>query len=259
MQAPQIKTTLVNSNAVKVEFTNFQFDDSNPINITEKDEANNLVSDLIVNEDKPIINKHEYQIINSQNNQFPIMSVIGQFHGNYILAEGIDGLYIIDQHAAQERYNFEKFQHLLLSEKVEYQTLLIPLIVEVGNFIQTAFDEIAEMMIKVNVTVERFGSDSILCRSIPTWMSDIDVSAFIMDMIDYYQENKDISILSIRKAALASLACHVSLKFNQHLTLAEMKEVIISLQRCENPFNCPHGRPTFIKISESQLKKEFLR
>ena len=139
MQAPQIKTTLVNSNAVKVEFTNFQFDDSNPINITEKDEANNLVSDLIVNEDKPIINKHEYQIINSQNNQFPIMSVIGQFHGNYILAEGIDGLYIIDQHAAQERYNFEKFQHLLLAEKVEYQTLLIPLIVEVGNFIQTAF------------------------------------------------------------------------------------------------------------------------
>ena len=259
MQAPQIKRAMSSSNSVKVEFTNFQFEDNTPVSVSDIKQDNVLVNDLLVHEETPITYQQDFKVINSQNNQFPIMSVIGQFHGNYILAEGIDGLYIIDQHAAQERYNFERFQKLLLVEKIEYQTLLIPMIIEVGNFIQTAFDEIAEMLMKVNVTIERFGSDSILCRTVPTWMSDIDVSAFIMDMIDHYQENKDISILSIRKAALASLACHVSLKFNQHLTITEMKEVLINLQKCDNPFNCPHGRPTFIKISDSQLKKEFLR
>ena len=250
MKAPEIKTNSpINE---KVEFTNLAFDE--PIS------QSRINNDFIVNEkEEPAIYHEEIKVINSKNNKFPIMTVIGQFHGNYILAESIDGLYIIDQHAAQERYNYEKFQKLLQSEKTEYQTLLIPLVIEVGNFIQEAFDDINEMLNKVNVSVERFGNDSILCRIIPYWMSDIDVIAFIKDMIDYYKDEKDISLLSIRKAAIASLACHVSIKFNHHLTLDEMKEVIINLQKCDNPFNCPHGRPTFILLSDNQLKKDFLR
>lgn len=250
MKAPELKTSYpINE---KVEFTNFAFDE--PI-VQPK-----ISNEFITNEKKESVIYHEeIQVINSKNNKFPIMTVIGQFHGNYILAESIDGLYIIDQHAAQERYNYEKFQRLIQNEKTEYQTLLIPLVIEVGNFIQETFDDINEMLNKINVSVERFGNDSVLCRNIPYWMSDIDVIVFIKDMIDYYRDQKDISLLSIRKAAIASLACHASIKFNQHLTLDEMKEVIIDLQKCDNPFNCPHGRPTFILLSDSKLKKEFLR
>ena len=254
MQAPTIKRAINTSNT-KIEFTNLELDSKQEQPSVKKQEE--FINIKTTEESFKIEDK--IKIINSKSKAFPIMNVIGQFHGNYILAEGIDGLYIIDQHAAQERYNFERFQKLLISENVEYQELLIPLIIEVGTSIQSDFNKVNEMMERVNINLELFGNDSVICRRIPTWMNDIDVSAFIRDMIDNYRDQKDISIFDIRKAAIASLACHVSLKFNQHLTMDEMKEVIINLQKCDNPFNCPHGRPTFILITDSQLKKEFLR
>ncbi|MDD2591500.1 MAG: DNA mismatch repair endonuclease MutL [Erysipelotrichaceae bacterium] len=254
MQAPTIKRAINTSNT-KIEFTNLELDSKQEQPSVKKQEE--FINIKTTEESFKIEDK--IKIINSKSKAFPIMNVIGQFHGNYILAEGIDGLYIIDQHAAQERYNFERFQKLLISENVEYQELLIPLIIEVGTSIQSDFNKVNEMMERVNINLELFGNDSVICRRIPTWMNDIDVSAFIRDMIDNYRDQKDISIFAIRKAAIASLACHVSLKFNQHLTMDEMKEVIINLQKCDNPFNCPHGRPTFILITDSQLKKEFLR
>lgn len=254
MQAPTIKRAINTSNT-KIEFTNLELDSKQEQPSVKKQEE--FINIKTTEESFKIEDK--IKIINSKSKAFPIMNVIGQFHGNYILAEGIDGLYIIDQHAAQERYNFERFQKLLISENVEYQELLIPLIIEVGTSIQSDFNKVNEMMERVNINLELFGNDSVICRRIPTWMNDVDVSAFIRDMIDNYRDQKDISIFAIRKAAIASLACHVSLKFNQHLTMDEMKEVIINLQKCDNPFNCPHGRPTFILITDSQLKKEFLR
>ncbi|MDD4642795.1 MAG: DNA mismatch repair endonuclease MutL [Erysipelotrichaceae bacterium] len=254
MQAPTIKRAINTSNT-KIEFTNLELDSKQEQPSVKKQEE--FINIKTTEESFKIEDK--IKIINSKSKAFPIMNVIGQFHGNYILAEGIDGLYIIDQHAAQERYNFERFQKLLISENVEYQELLIPLIIEVGTSIQSDFNKVNEMMERVNINLELFGNDSVICRRIPTWMNDIDVSAFIRDMIDNYRDQKDISIFAIRKAAIASLACHVSLKFSQHLTMDEMKEVIINLQKCDNPFNCPHGRPTFILITDSQLKKEFLR
>lgn len=255
MRAPNIKKIVPQAYNTKIEFTNFNLDDLiKPLN---QQEVTMIAEPESIYEEIPI--EEKIKVINSKSNQFPIMSVIGQLHGNYILAEGVDGLYVIDQHAAQERYNYERYQRMLSEEKVEFQTLLIPLIIEVGSFIQTDFDVIAEMLAKINVKIERFGSDSILCRNIPLWMSDVDVATFIQDMIDHYQQSQDVSLLSIRKAALASLACHVSIKFNHHLSMSEMKEVIINLQKCDNPFNCPHGRPTFIHLSDTQLKKEFLR
>lgn len=255
MRAPSVKRVTPQAYNTKIEFTNFNLDDLiKPLN---QQEVTMIAEPESIYEEIPI--EEKIKVINSKSNQFPIMSVIGQFHGNYILAEGVDGLYVIDQHAAQERYNYERYQRMLSEEKVEFQTLLIPLIIEVGSFIQTDFDVIAEMLAKINVKIERFGSDSILCRNIPLWMSDVDVATFIQDMIDHYQQSQDVSLLSIRKAALASLACHVSIKFNHHLSMSEMKEVIINLQKCDNPFNCPHGRPTFIHLSDTQLKKEFLR
>lgn len=255
MRAPNIKKIVPQAYNTKIEFTNFNLDDLiKPLN---QQEVTMIAEPESIYEEIPI--EEKIKVINSKSNQFPIMSVIGQLHGNYILAEGVDGLYVIDQHAAQERYNYERYQRMLSEEKVEFQTLLIPLVIEVGSFIQTDFDVIAEMLAKINVKIERFGSDSILCRNIPLWMSDVDVATFIQDMIDHYQQSQDVSLLSIRKAALASLACHVSIKFNHHLSMSEMKEVIINLQKCDNPFNCPHGRPTFIHLSDTQLKKEFLR
>ncbi|MEA5026856.1 MAG: DNA mismatch repair endonuclease MutL [Erysipelotrichaceae bacterium] len=254
MQAPKVKTDLPIT-ATKIEFTNFTFDEP----ITEQPVPPSFKTAESVSLETAEPNRETVKVINSKNNQFPIMSVIGQFHGNYILAESIDGLYIIDQHAAQERYNYERFQQLMMNEKTEYQTLLIPLVIEIGSYLQSEFDHISEMLQKMHVTVELFGTDSLLCRSVPVWMSDIDVLVFIHDMVDFYQAEQDTSLLAVRKAALASLACHASVKFNQHLNLDEMKEVILHLQKCENPFNCPHGRPTFIHLTESQLKKEFLR
>ena len=81
----------------------------------------------------------------------------------------------------------------------------------------------------------------------------------MQDIFDYYQKNQTIQAESLRKAALASLACHSSIRFNRNLTLEEMKQVVEDLKKCEQPFHCPHGRPTFITVEHDQLIKEFKR
>ena len=90
-------------------------------------------------------------------------------------------------------------------------------------------------------------------------MQDIDLTVYFNDLVDYYKANQKPDLLTLRDHALESLACHASVKFNTHLDMDAMKEIIIHLQQCVNPYKCPHGRPTFILITDSQLKKDFLR
>ena len=190
---------------------------------------------------------------------FPDIQVIGQLHGNYILGETEEGLYIIDQHAAQERYNYELFQKKMLEQNNDQQPLLIPYVKEVGTIIMNDFDSFAKMCLNLKLEIEPFGTDTIVIRQIPLWMQNIDMEIYLNDLIDIYKNDSSADLLTIRDHALESMACHASVKFNTHLGETEMKEIIDHLKSCVNPFKCPHGRPTFILITEKQLIKEFLR
>ncbi|TFG83675.1 MAG: hypothetical protein E4G74_00840, partial [Erysipelotrichales bacterium] len=190
---------------------------------------------------------------------FPHLTVLAQLHGRYILASAVDGLYIIDQHAAKERVNYEKFQDLLLHGPSSFQTLTIPILIETKASVMARFDELQEVLRQIDITIERLSGNSLLVRALPLWINDIDETAFLNDMIDSFEAQRSISLEKVRADALASLACHASIRFNKSLTLLEMSNIVHELTQCRQPFNCPHGRPTFIKLSAEQLFKEFGR
>lgn len=192
------------------------------------------------------------------NPSFPVLSVIGQFHGNYILAQGEKGLYIIDQHAAQEKFHYEQLRKNIF-KSCEMQTLLIPEVIKVSPSILVQLQDINTMLAHMQIECECFGEDAIIIREVPVWLKDTDITKFMLDIFDYYQKNQTIQAESLRKAALASLACHSSIRFNRKLNMEEMKQVVEDLRNCEQPFNCPHGRPTLICITDEQLIKEFSR
>lgn len=194
-----------------------------------------------------------------QNECLPSMQVIGQFHQSYILAQGEVGLYIIDQHAAQERYHFEVIKQQILSGNNDTQPMLIPISLEVDSRVKVRLNELNEAMSALGIQLEEFGNNALILRDLPTWMQQLNEEAFLQDLIDQWLKNEDIDESKLRHLAIATMACHSSIRFHRSLTHAEMQQVIDDLGKCEQPFHCPHGRPTFICITDEQLTKQFLR
>lgn len=194
-----------------------------------------------------------------QNECLPSMQVIGQFHQSYILAQGEVGLYIIDQHAAQERYHFEVIKQQILSGNNDTQPMLIPISLEVDSRVKVRLNELNEAMSALGIQLEEFGNNALILRDLPTWMQQLNEEEFLQDLIDQWLKNEDIDESKLRHLAIATMACHSSIRFHRSLTHAEMQQVIDDLGKCEQPFHCPHGRPTFICITDEQLTKQFLR
>lgn len=193
------------------------------------------------------------------NECLPHMEIIGQFHQSYLLAQGEGGLYIIDQHAAQERYHFEVIRKQILSGNNETQPMLIPVSLEIEPRIRTRLTELNQAMSVLGIQFEEFGNNSLIVRDLPIWMQQLDEQAFLQDLVDQWIKDEHIDEARIRHLAIATMACHSSIRFHRNLTLAEMQQVITDLGKCEQPFHCPHGRPTFICITDEQLTKQFLR
>lgn len=199
------------------------------------------------------------QIIAPKNPSLPQLRVIGQFHNNYIIAEGEKGLYIIDQHAAQERYHYEEIRKQILAGVTKTQPLLIPITIESTMSAVSQVDDINTLLGQLGIHLDVFGNTTFVCRELPVWMKDIKEEEFLQDMIDIWEKDKEICLDKLRKHAISTMACHSSIRFNRSLTLEEMKQVIKDLEKCEQPFHCPHGRPTLICMEDKDLIHEFER
>jgi len=169
----------------------------------------------------------------SINPSLPQLHVIGQFHNSYILAEGEKGLYIIDQHAAQERYHYEMIQKQILSGVKDTQPLLIPITVETTISAVSRIDDLNALLEQVGIHFEVFGNTTLLCRELPIWLKDTKEEAFLQDMIDLWQKDDEISLDKLRKHTIATMACHSSIRFHRSLTMEEMKQVILDLGKCD--------------------------
>lgn len=194
-----------------------------------------------------------------RNPSLPQLRVIGQFHNSYIVAEGEKGLYIIDQHAAQERYHYECIRSSILAGVNDTQPLLLPITIESTLSAASQIDDLNILLDQLGIHLEVFGDSTLVCRELPIWMKDIEEAAFIQDMIDIWEKDKEISIDKLRKHAIATMACHSSIRFHRTLHMEEMKQVVADLAKCEQPFHCPHGRPTLICLDEQELIKDFER
>lgn len=184
---------------------------------------------------------------------------LAQLHGNYILACDEDNLYIVDQHAAMERCMYEDIQQEIEKNDVMTQELIIPLMIELTPAETQQIDRLNEVFNAIGIEMEGFSSNSVLIRRVPLWFEDINEEEFIHDLVGEILKEKKMNVLDIRKDRIASLACHSSIKFNHRLDAMESRKLLSRLGRCVQPFNCPHGRPTMMAISETQLQKEFKR
>ena len=202
--------------------------------------------------------EQEYPEYKPQKQVFPPMEVIGQLHEKFILCATEKGLVIIDQHAAQERVHYEEYKAKLNQDPV-MMDCLVPITVHAGNDLVRRVEEINAAVVDIHVVFEPFGKDTLVVHSVPVWMQDIDETQFLNDVIDLFKNDRDIKYARMEKKKIATMACHHSIRFNRSLTMDEMKEVVRQLSLCENPYHCPHGRPTFITLDEKTLVKEFLR
>lgn len=187
------------------------------------------------------------------------IKVIGQTRGTYILGENERGFYIIDQHAAQERINYEYFLNKFSHPDLSIQPMIVPLTFEYPESECLVIDEHKELLEEVGIHLESFGRHSYIVRGLPLWMKNIDEKIFIDEMIQEVLNNQSVDIVAMQEHAIATLACKASVKGNTYLTTQDMQTIVDNLMRCDNPYVCPHGRPTIIFYSDYEIEKLFKR
>lgn len=190
--------------------------------------------------------------------QLPQMRVIGQLHRKFILCETEKGLAVLDQHACQERVHYEEILRAL-DMKQATTSLLVPIQIVVGDDVVQRIQELNEEVKELGISFEPFGHDTLLIREVPLWMKDVEEVSFLEDMIENFKNDRESKYQKMEKKKIATIACHHSIRFNRTLSIEEMNEVVEQLKQCENPYHCPHGRPTFVILDETELTKEFLR
>jgi len=183
----------------------------------------------------------------------PVLRVVGQLLGSYIIAEGPGGLYLIDQHAAHERILFEQIKERRSRREIEVQPLLEPAPFEVtprqAEVLESHLDKLSEF----GFAIEPFGERTFLVRSVPALLAGRDWLGAIREILDVGSSEGWEEKLAV------SLACHGAVRAGQVLTDDEMREMARKLEQTSLPHTCPHGRPTLIHLSKEQLEREFGR
>lgn len=189
----------------------------------------------------------------------PAMYPIGQMHGTYILAQNEKGLFIIDQHAAQERIKYEYFKRKLGEVDSEVQELLMPLTLEFSGNEALVLEEYKDMLAEVGVFLEPFGQNSYIVRSHPQWFPKGEEQETIEEMIQQIFMMKRVNIEKLREEAAIMMSCKGSIKANHHLRNDEIFALLETLRKTTDPFTCPHGRPIIIHHSTYEMEKMFKR
>lgn len=246
-------------------------------NINHVDDKNNETFDNIENE---VVDKeNNYNLVQEQNIEYIVpdkqvvetkvesreklmkkkLLVKGQVHGTYIICEDETGMYLVDQHAAQERINYEyfldKYQHLNLSMR----DLLVPITLEYPLSEFLIIEERKQLLSQVGINLEVFGNCGYVIKQLPLWMQNINEQVFIEDMVDQVLKDNKVDVVKLQDHAIATLSCKASLKGNTHLSNEGMQNIIDNLMRCDNPYVCPHGRPTLVYYSSYEIEKLFKR
>ena len=188
----------------------------------------------------------------------PDLKVLAQIFKTYILSEADNKLYLIDQHAAAERYNYEKLQRDFIDRKNYKKQMLIPMTfdfsIEEAAEIRNNFEKFTEL----GIDFEEFGDNSYVVREFPGWIEE-DEEEMIKIIVEKVLNNNKITFNELRNDAIAMASCKMSIKANQILSEVEMNKVVSDLYKCKNPFTCPHGRPIITKMEKKDLEKMFKR
>ncbi|WP_110929498.1 DNA mismatch repair endonuclease MutL [Bacillus massiliglaciei] len=189
----------------------------------------------------------------------PPMYPIGQMHGTYIFAQNENGLYIIDQHAAQERIKYEYFKEKVGKVENELQEMLVPIHLELSTDQCIRINEYREELQKVGIFLEEFGHNSYIVRSHPQWLPKGMEQEILEEMIEQLFSMKKVDVKKLREEAAILMSCKASIKANRHLRNDEIQALLDELRFTSDPFTCPHGRPIIIHYSIYDMEKMFKR
>lgn len=201
------------------------------------------------------------EIVNRQSNigTLPLMRLIGQIGQTYLVAEGPDGLYLIDQHAAHERVLFEKLMAQHDQKKIVSQALLSPVVVQFPPHLAQLLQEQLTVLHRFGFEVEEFGGHSFQVRAIPSLFAGADPASALRALVEDFEED-ETPLQSELEARVAGRVCkRLAVKAGQTLSMDEQRALLNDLEACESPRTCPHGRPTMIHLSVDMLERQFGR
>ena len=195
----------------------------------------------------------------SEHIRVPKMYPVGQLHGTYIIAENEHGMYMIDQHAAQERIYYEFFKHKVDDPPKAQQDLLVPLTVELTQHEDAIFSANLDEIRRLGMEVEPFGQNTYLIRSVPVWFPKGDEESILYEWLEQLKTGRKLSVGALREDAAILMSCKAAIKANRHLRHDEIEQLLEDLRQCTEPFTCPHGRPIIIHHSTKDIERMFKR
>ncbi len=184
---------------------------------------------------------------------------VGLVMGTYIIAQNDEGMYLIDQHAAQERINYEKYIDNLKKTKITTTTLLIPITIELTPSDYMAVLKEKDYLENLGIKFQEFGINTIMITEHPTWLLPNYEEESLRKIIELVIEKNKFDPLKFNDHLAKTLACKMSVKGNTRITIEAMESLLDQLVLCDNPYNCPHGRPTIITFTKYELEKMFKR
>ena len=194
-----------------------------------------------------------------ESSSFPELEFFGQMHGTYLFAQGRDGLYIIDQHAAQERVKYEEYRESIGDVDQSQQQLLVPYIFEFPADDALRLKERMTHLEEVGVFLAEYGENQFILREHPIWMAEEEIESGIYEMCDMLLLTKEVSIKKYRAELAIMMSCKRSIKANHRIDDHSARQLLYQLSKCDNPYNCPHGRPVLVHFTKSDMEKMFRR
>lgn len=214
-----------------------------------------ITLNLEVKEETPIYK----EVIKEEKEKVPMMYPVGLVKGTYIICQNELGMYMIDQHAANERVNYEYYYYALnnLTESID---MLIPINIELPFNEYIVVKENLNILRNMHFDIEEFGVNSFIIRSHPIWLPKGNEELAIRKIIELIiSKEKNFDILKFNDRVAMTVSCKASIKANDNISIDEMQTLINKLRNCKNPYTCPHGRPTIIFYSNYELEKLFKR
>ncbi|MFI3378269.1 MULTISPECIES: DNA mismatch repair endonuclease MutL [Mammaliicoccus] len=224
----------------------------------ENNEETYEVQDTVEHVDTPYQAPIEEEQV-SEAPRVPYMEVVGQVHGTYIVAQNDTGMFMIDQHAAQERIKYEFFKEKIGEVTNETQSLLLPLTFNFSKDEHMIIEKYLQSLAEAGVFLEPIGHHDYMVSEYPVWLPNVDAEEIIKDMIDYVLNHEKVDIKKLREDAAIMMSCKKSIKANHYLRNHEMSHLIDELRETTDPFTCPHGRPIIIELTTYELEKLFKR
>ena len=231
-----------------------------------KDEEGEQVELNIFTESKPVVREEttSFKSIANRvlNPDFKLLNlyVVGQVLGTYIVCQNDDGMYLIDQHAAKERVNYEIVEDSFRNKKIDVMDTLIPITIELNGSDFLLIKEHMDVLEDMGFNIEEFGINTYKVKSHPTWLKEGYEEEVIRNIFDeIISLGKDFDRIRFNNRVIATIACKMSVRANTRLSREAMEEIVSELVKCRNPYNCAHGRPSIVKFSTYDLEKMFKR